>query len=478
MKKKISLIVALVMVLCPMVAMMSSISAFAAALGRSYDIYQSNVEVTVDGDASEWERVDWSESFTNESNSNPSLNSAVKIAYKALWSETDDREKIDVYYMIKVEGGLSAVVSRLLRINMKSNNSTFQTDAIAILSDAALTSKSNATLSYSFAVDKQDDGTVIAEVKTTVAKPTNSIVSLNIWYREYASWSTYQSESWNLDGDYGATGAGNIKTELCGGDASDENDDVLFKKDGQLIASLSKDAEGKVVLPDFTNAKRAIMIGWKDANGQLWQVGSVYTVTGEAQVTFEAVVLSIDLLPGASILIEEPTALRFDVETDADIITAMGSAVKEFGVVVTQTSNLTADMIGDSMITAEELETAQAANEKIALTASEKSGIYHAVKENISDVTVKYSACPYITITYSDESSKTYSIDGYSDADHSRSVKMVASAAYEDRSNLRTTVGEITYAFKVSSSYATQDYTMFSFSPYTEEQLDLLATFQ
>lgn len=478
MKKKISLIVALVMVLCPMIAMLTSVSVSAAALGRNYDFYQSNIEITVDGNPSEWDRVDWSDAFVNESNTNPSLNSAVNVAYKALWAETDDREKIDVYYMLKVEGALASVVSRLIRINMKSNNASFQTDAISLLADAALTNKSNTTLTYSYAVDKQDNGIVILEVKTTVAKPTDSVLSLNIWYREYGSWSTFQQNSWNMDGDYGATGVGNIKAELRGSEVPNENDDVLLKKDGQLIASRNKDAEGKIVLPNFTNVKRAIMLGWQDADGKVWQVGSTYTVEGTDQVVLDAMVLSIDLLPGASVLIEDPTALRFDVETSANIMTALGSAVQEFGVVMTQTSNLNAAIIQDTVITAEELDAAQVAYEKIALTASEKRGIYHAVKENISDISVKYSACPYITVHYADDSTQTFNVAGYSAADHSRSVKMVAEAAYEDRSNLRGTAGEMNYMFKISSSYATGDYTMFSYSPYTEEQLDLLAAFK
>ena len=478
MKKRISLTLALALVLIPLVAILSAVSVSAAALGRSYDIYQSSTPITVDGNASEWESVAASEAFANEANTNASMNNGLNISYKALWEETDDREKINVFYMIRVEGGFASVVSRLLRVNMKSNNTAFQTDSIGILASVGLTNKSNNTMSYSYAVEKQADGTVILEAMTTVAKPSDGIVSLNIWYREYGSWTTFQQASWNQDGDYGATGHGILKNEVAGGSLPDDEADVLLQKDGQVIASLNKDGDGNVILPDYTNFKRAIMLGWKDAAGKLWPVGATYAVEGDSTVTLDAMVLSVELLPGAAILIEDPTALRFDASMDTAMLEALGDTLLEKGAMLTKTSDLNAAITQDGLITPEELQAANVAFERIALSDSDEEGLYSAVLENITDVTMAYSATAYVTVKYADGSEKTYSAPGYSMADHSRSVKAVAEAAYADRSNLRNEVEGVKYLFKVSKNYAVGDFTLFSYSPYTEEQLDLLAVFK
>jgi hypothetical protein len=196
-------------------------------------------------------------------------------------------------------------------------------------------------------------------------------------------------------------------------------------------------------------------------------------------VVFHAVTLRLgdyELLSGASALIEEPTALRFEVQENAVSVSALGGVVKEKGAVIVETAKLTDAVLADGTFSAEELTAAGIAFDKVVFTTAE-NGIYYVVKENIADLSTSYSAIAYMTVEYDDHTTCVLTSDYRADR-NSRSIKVIAEAAYADRETVSVELDGLNYRFKVSKDYAVGEIKFFSYSPYTEEQLDLLANFK
>ena len=259
-------------------------------------------------------------------------------------------------------------------------------------------------------------------------------------------------------------------------DAIDENADVLFLHGESIVASQNKSANNTVTLPDLTMFGE--MIGWKDAQGNLYPVGATYTV-GDEQLRFTAVTMQsadYEVLSGAAVLIKEPTALRFEVKENSTVISALGTAVQEKGAIIVQTSLLTEAILADGTFSADELTAASVAFDKVVFTTAE-NGIHYAVKENIADLTAAYSVVSFLTVKYADNTTKCFTNE-YNAENHSRSVKEISELAYADRANVRAEIEGVNYKFKVSKDYGVEGFTMFSYCPYTEEQLDLLAKFK
>ena len=132
--------------------------------------------------------------------------------------------------------------------------------------------------------------------------------------------------------------------------------------------------------------------------------------------------------------------------------------------------------MADGTFTAEELTAAGIAFDKVVFTTAEDN-VYSAVKDNITDVSVSYSAVSYLTVRYADNSVQSIT-SNYNETLNARSVKAVSEAAYADRANVRAEIEGVNYKFKISKDYGLEGFTLFSYSPYTEEQLDLLAKFK
>jgi hypothetical protein len=90
---------------------------------------------------------------------------------------------------------------------------------------------------------------------------------------------------------------------------------------------------------------------------------------------------------------------------------------------------------------------------------------------------VSYSAVSYLTVRYADNSVQSMT-SNYNEALNARSIKAISEAAYADRANVRAEIEGVNYKFKISKDYGVEGFTLFSYSPYTEEQLDLLAKFK
>lgn len=259
-----------------------------------------------------------------------------------------------------------------------------------------------------------------------------------------------------------------------------DTDDVMFSDGTSVVASAKKDADGKVTLP--TVEVFGTLVAWKDAEGKLYPVGGKYTVPAGAPVTLTAVVVDYQIESGASMKIADPTAMRFEFTVKANVTSTLGAAYVDKGVILVESDKLTEAIVTDGKVDFAELDAAGIVYETVTLTdmpaaeGATNTG-YYAVKENLTDKTKAYSAIGYITVKFADESTAKVTA-AYNAANHSRSIKQIAEGAYADRTQTMREEDGVKYMFKVSKDYAIGDFISFSFSPYTKEQLDLLASFK
>lgn len=470
-------LLALVVLLCvtQIITAIAILPVGATASTKTYNIERAVEIMTVDGLANEeiWSTVESSEAFVN-TNEN-SINN-FSASYKAVWTPcVDDTSKMNVYIFITATGhAIKDNYRNYIRIQIENEDASHRfwsgmqqlnnvktggPDRTCNVGDVATPFKllaindigntKSATYEFCYTMPKSD------KIKLDVL-----VCACTSDYKEAKySWVSMVNTPTKSDE---LLGVGNIVED------ADANGDVDLLVDGQIFASLKKNAGGKVTLPE--GSVDGAMLGWKDSAGKLYAVGSEYTVTGTDKVTLEAVAVNFSVLKGASVLIDDPSALRFDIFADISGLTE----VQAFGALIIPSASLTDGIISDGNITKDELDSAQITYDNIDLMGSADSEIFYAKKENITDFKLKYSVSAYLTVKYADNTTKTLTSE-YNAIDHSRCVKEVAEAAYADRSNLRETTNGIDYAFKVSKDYAVGDFTLFSYSPYEESSLDVLA---
>lgn len=495
--KKRCLFLAIMLVAMQAVMIFTPLSASAESLNRSYNIYKTEAEITVDGVAdAAWADASYSELFIPNAEEIPEKGRGFEAKLQALWAPVaNDATMLNVYFLLTVKDPTPNVMSSSMP-KWASDSFGFNAyygDELCWTGQTAVENVVNNGTWFG-----NNDGAFyriqkgIVDNRQAATNPTDyytveigcqlpkaDAITFEFWvidnFMGTPNGGHQITYAWN--GGYVSTvaeGKGNIlhsKSEI------DETDDVLFEYEGQVVASANKSANNTVTLPDYELF--GTLIGWKDAAGNLYPVGGTYTVTGSEQIHLTAVSLQVsdyELLPGACALIEEPTAIRFEVGENAAALAALGTVVQEKGVIIVQTSLLTEAILADGTFSAEELTAAGIAFDKIVFTTA-KDGIYGAVKENITDVSVSYSAVSYLSVKYTDESVHSIT-SNYNETLNARSIKAIAEAAYADRETVRATVDGVNYKFKVSKNYAIGDFTMFSYSPYTEEQLDLLAKFK
>ena len=481
MKKKSCLMMACLLVVLQLALAFAIVPVSAEVQGRGYTIYKAENAITVDGVGSDadWAIADWSEKFVCSFGTGKDTFHA---KYKAMWAPDPANEQIiNLYFLVEVVGD-DTISTRtdwagdVIRFDINDGSTYFWSGAIQI-KNAVNGNASNNTGKFSYGVVDERAGT---ENKYTVelCHPIVKVNSLefDIWVQDntaadLTNTSPRARYSWNGMVSGGETeppkGIGRIankKGEI------DMNADVLLKSDDQTVGSMYKGTDGTVVLP--AAEVFGTLIGWKDAAGKLYPVGATYTIEGTEQITLTAVVLStnaFELLSGASILLEKPTALRFEAKVNDAAMAVLGTALQEKGAVIVPTASLSEAILADNAFDPTELDVAQITYDKVAFTTAAQNGNYFAVKENITDMGASYSACLFVTVKYSDESVKTIAIADYSAEDHARSVKAVAAAAFDDRASVRAEEKGVNYKFKVGS---------FSFSPYTKEQNALLEEFK
>ena len=479
MKKKSCIALAVLLCALQIVSAIAILPVSATATAKSYNIQRTTEIMTIDGKADEeiWSTVQSSEVFVN-TNEN-SINNFT-ASYKAVWMPSiEDTTKMNVYILITATGyELAANYRNYVRIQIENQNGTHRfwsgmqqlnnintgsADREATLGTGA--SAYNVPFKLFAVNDIANSKTATYEFCYTM--PKTNVIKLDVLASACTSSYAEAKYSWvsmvnTPTASADLLGVGNII------DDATSNGDVDLLVDGELLASLKKNADGKVTLPN--GSVNGAMLGWRDSEGKLYAVGSEYTVTGEEKVSLEAVAANFSVLKGAAVLIENPTALRFDISADLTGV----AGVKAFNAIIVQSDLLTEDILSDGLVTKEELDTAEIAYDNVDLTGGLNSELHSAKKENITDFTVKYSAIAYLTVEYADGTEKALTTE-YNAADHSRCVKEVAEAAYSDRSNLRESTENAEYTYKVSKDYAVGDFTLFSYSPYEESSLDILA---
>ena len=492
MKRKSYLMLAFLLVTVHLLSVLVWVPTAAAVsdgdLERTYNIYKSDTAPLLDGIADElWDIYPWTEDFVwSWSDASGYRNNNLKANFKAIWVEdAADATQMHIYLLIEYTGyfnkknlsGISVFLGDDVNGNSKS-------DVMRI--DGSKTGDNTVytwfKYPYSSRVGVVNEGTADAKItfEWTCKIPKSAAIKLDVSVVDGDGWSSMMNYTWN--GCCASDATRQVAKSVCKimpklGEV-DQNADVLLDADGVTVASLYKNANNTVTLPNY-EAPTGVLLGWKDTEGKLYPVGGTYSVFGTAQVRLKAFVLQESdyaLLSGAAILIEKPTALRFDVQENAEAMAALGNSVLEKGMLIVETADLTDEILADSIISAEELDAAQIAYEKNVFTTSE-NGIYKSVKENISDASVSYSASAYLKLKYADNSEKTVFLT-YIAQNHARSVKAVAEAAYADRTTVRVQGDNVVkYLFKVGSEYAVDDLKI-SYSPYTKEQLNLLAEFK
>lgn len=495
--KKRCLLLAVLLITMQAVMLFTPVSVSAESINRSYNIYKTEAAITVDGVAdAAWADAPYSEVFVPNAEEVPEGGKGFEAKLQALWSPVaEDATMLNVYFFLTVKDPTPVIVGT----NMpKWASDTFgfnayYGDALCWTGQTAVENGVNNGVWFGNndgafyrikrgIVDNRQAATNPTDYYTVeigCQLPKSDVVTFDFWVNDnFMGLPTAGHQityAWN--GGFVSTvaeGKGSVlhsKTEM------DETDDVLFEYEGQVVASAKKSADNTVTLPDYELF--GTLIGWKDAAGKLYPVGGTYTVTGSEQIHLTAVALQVsdyELLPGACALIEEPTAIRFEVKENAEALASLGTVIQEKGVVIVETAKLTNAILADGTFSAEELTAAGIAFDKIVFTAAE-NGIYGAVKDSITDAGVSYSAVSYLSVKYADGSTQSIS-SNYNETLNARSVKSISELAYADRATVRAESGGVNYKFKVSKKYAVGDFTMFSYSPYTEEQLDLLAKFK
>ena len=492
MKKKSCLVLALILVMVQMISLFAALPASATTMSsKNYNLLKASEAITIDGKADEavWENADWSDQFVKASNSGGELGD-FKAKFKALWSPVEgDDSKMDIYILIVAEGHtvptnwancmrvyirtsddsksfwtgmkkLDDIINNSSKPNMYGGTSSSDVNAIVQLGAVNdIANSGTATYEFCYRMDKAD----------SIKFEVSALAALN-GVQISGSWCGGDANTGDI------LGTGRI-LQTSEKDEVDENADVLFLYGGSVVASQNKSANNTVTLPDYELF--GTMLGWADAAGNLYPVGGTYTVTDSTQVRLTAVALQVtdyELLAGACALIEKPTAIRFEVKENPQALAALGTAVQEKGVIIVETSLLTDAILADGTFSAEELTAAGIAFDKIVFTTAEDN-VYSAVKNNITDVNVSYSAVSYLSVKYADNSVQNIT-SNYSEALNARSVKAISEAAYADRANVRAEIEGVNYKFKISKDYGVEGFTLFSYSPYTEEQLDLLAEFK
>lgn len=484
MKKYISLFLALILLVSAVSVF--TVTANAEGTDRSYYLYKSATAPIVDGIAEDlWTSFPESAYFSNVAwNTGNYTNASLRANFKALWVENrQDPTMIDLYLMVQYTGYYDYPTISGVRVFFANGEGTASWTDVMRKNGMKTGTTSDYTHwkegTYVSAITEADSK-VSFEFTCTVKKADN--LKLDVVVLDGSSWSTRADYSWNgciaeNASSKAAAGALKLMQEITN---VDTNADVLFEIDGQAIASAYKGANNAVTMPAY-EIVGGNLIGWKDASGNLYPINGSYTVSGNSQIRMTGVVLKNTdyyLLDGASILIEEPTALRFEVlDAQTDTMNSIANLVQEKGFLLVETSKLTDAIIADGSFSAAELDAAQITYEKTVFTTSTNS-IHYVVKDNISNLTVSYSACAYITLQYADGSTQTVYL-AYSANKNARCVKDVAASAYADRTTVPAPLTDtISYKFKVGKDFGVGEYTVLSFSPYTKEQLTLLDNFR
>lgn len=485
----------------------SSISGFSASAEDAgatelptYTIYRTD-GLTLDGktEGDDWDYVQWSSDFTQFYSNAQETEPDFGAKFKAMWNY--DNGEGYLYLLIEVrdsstESSTAWTKDGFIFAIDETGEATAET---AIVSESTTsTCRRTATMGtrspstsnlLEYQVAASDSGYVVEAVyrfvDSSYAKAGQ--IRMDVVAQNECAGGTVMQYSWS-GVNYGSggtfnpqVGVGILSEQTAAGQAQggevDPDADVLFRVGEETVASMDA-VDGTVTLPEWDS--RSAFVGWLDESGEhLYPAGYVFAVGDtDTQTVFTAATLELYLQAGASVLIEEPSAIRFTAVYDEAELESLEAFVTGAGGLAVAESLLTDAILADGYITGEELDAAGVAYETVALEEAEGENMFRLILDEITDTSAVWAAGAYITVRYSDEANTERRFyTGYTAEDNARSVAQVAEAAFADRSNVGAELNGIHYAFRVSSDYAVGDYAAFSFSPYTSAQLDLLRRF-
>lgn len=497
-KRRLSRIVAFFTVVFLLLGLLGILSVSAEVFDdiRTYDIYRTDAgKMTIDATAGEdepWDKIEWSEQFRKYYQNGSANLDGYTISenpghFKALWAtdsssaylyfliELDDPDgaytqangqdnwQCDVFQVFVDEKGEShtAVPGAGAGANGKTNRRTGS--ILAKSSDRV-----NLCGNWFEYVVKREGTTVTIEGKYIFSDPScakeNGNIKLEV-VSQRCNGSVYVDQySWcNNCQDPNAfdkCGIGSLKAAYAAdlGNTVDDEDDVLFFSNGTAIGSAKKDADGYVELPKIASGTN--VCAWKNMkNGEIYAAGSRFAV-GDEQVELDAMFVRVSLVDGARIRLSGEAALKFNGTVDN--FDSVSEYLTKTGIVIVETSLLTEELLAKGVTPAVLTEAG------IDFVKSENNAAvtFEGVIDEISDKDKIYSAIPYVVVRMSDNSEVEFA-GIYSEANNARSIKMVATAAYHDRTLIKSGDNQ----FKAGKEFGITGFEAISYSPYTNEQL-------
>lgn len=235
--------------------------------------------------------------------------------------------------------------------------------------------------------------------------------------------------------------------------------EAILDTDGRVVVDLENAGE-TITLPDLTRAGR-IFLGY-NIDGELYPAGTVLNRATATSV--EAVFADFGMVNGAAVRLGTPSGLRFQTYLDSTAYAAIADNVT-FGTLIAKADDITVDgVLNYSLLTTD----ATITKLNIASTVQHNTpnedgylfynGVLAEIKENHYDW--KFAARGYMTVTYADGTQATFYATVTNNA---RSVSEIAGKAINDTSKVQSS----SYKHAVTGGY----------SPYSEDDLKILATF-
>ena len=201
------------------------------------------------------------------------------------------------------------------------------------------------------------------------------------------------------------------------------------------------DMDGNVILTakdayELPKSDLANFVGWYcKEDGKLYKAGEAFRI--ESEMTFVEVALDMFMAEGASVRVSytdtQYGGLRFEAVVNKTAFDLLGDKAVWTGAVVP-----TDLLSGEFTLSSENIKTASLANKAVG-----EDGNYHAyitlTNVKYANYYREYSARAFITLTYADGSTATYTT-GYHEANNSRSVYEVAVEAYKAGDNSSNSV--------------------------------------
>lgn len=463
---------------------------------RTYNIYRTDSsKMTIDaivGENEPWDKVEWSEQLRKYyQNGSANLDgytiSETPGHFKALWA--NDSSSAYLYFLIELDDPDGAYTQ-------SNGQDNWQCDVFQVFVDEK--GESHTAVPVGGAAG---NGNTNRRTGSLYTKPSDSVNQCGDWFEYIVK---REGTTVTIEGKYifsnpsYAKENGNIKFEVisqrcngsvyvdqyswcnncqdpnafdkCGigvlnaayaadiGSVVDDEDDVLFCNNGIAIGSANKDSGGYVELPKVASGMN--VCAWKNIkDGKIYAAGSKIEV-GDEQIKLDAMFIRLSLADGARIRLSGAAALKFNGTVDS--FDSVGEYLTKTGIIFVEKSLLTEELLAKGVTPAVLTE----AGVDFVKSENDAAAVFEGVIDNISDKDKVYSAIPYAVVKMSDNS-EVECAGNYSEENNARSITMVATAAYNDRTLIKKGDNQ----FKAGTEFGIAGFEAISYSPYTMEQL-------